>query len=86
VHPDVALSLSNLGAVYVAQGQYEEAAPLYRRALAIREHSREASGSDLDKVLEDYAGVLRKLRQDTAAGELEGRARAMRATQGSGPR
>jgi tetratricopeptide (TPR) repeat protein len=36
-HPDVATSLNNLAALYRAQGHYEEAAPLYQRALAIRE-------------------------------------------------
>ena len=36
-HPDVALTLHNLGFIYNAQGRYEEAEPLLRRALVIRE-------------------------------------------------
>jgi tetratricopeptide (TPR) repeat protein len=33
----VATSLNNLALLYYAQGKYEEALPLYKRALAIRE-------------------------------------------------
>jgi CHAT domain-containing protein len=36
-HPDVALSLNNLGYLYNEQGRYAEAEPLYQRSLAIRE-------------------------------------------------
>jgi len=37
VHPGVAMDLNNLGLLYTAQGKYAEAAPLYKRALAMRE-------------------------------------------------
>jgi len=36
-HPDVALSLANLGLLYDRQGRYADAEPLYQRSLAIRE-------------------------------------------------
>ncbi|MDQ2715766.1 MAG: tetratricopeptide repeat protein, partial [Chloroflexota bacterium] len=36
-HPYTALSLNNLGGLYVAQGNYQEALPLLQRALAIHE-------------------------------------------------
>ena len=36
-HPDVALTLHNLGFIYNAQGRYTEAKPLLQRALIIRE-------------------------------------------------
>ncbi len=36
-HPDVATSLNNLAALYATQGQYAQAEPLYKRALAIQE-------------------------------------------------
>jgi len=39
-HPDVASSLSNLAGLYKAQGDYEQAKPLYERALAIFEKVR----------------------------------------------
>src|SRR5437588_5894880 len=35
--PDTAQSLNNLAELYRAQGNYEQAEPLYQRALAIRE-------------------------------------------------
>lgn len=36
-HPSVASSLSDLAALYSSQGKYEQAQPLYKRALQIRE-------------------------------------------------
>ena len=36
-HPDVAVSLNNLGVLYQNQGRYDDAEPLYQRALEIRE-------------------------------------------------
>src|SRR4051812_16394692 len=42
-HPNVAIRLNNLAAMYRAQGRYGEGEPLYRRALAILE---KALGSD----------------------------------------
>ena len=36
-HPDVTLSLNNLALLHRDQGNYAEAAPLYRRSLAIWE-------------------------------------------------
>jgi len=35
LHPSIAVSLGNLGVVYRAQKKYEEALPLFERALAI---------------------------------------------------
>ena len=32
-HPEVAQTLNNLGVLYASQGRYDEAEPLYRRAL-----------------------------------------------------
>jgi tetratricopeptide (TPR) repeat protein len=36
-HPEVATSLNNLAVLYKRQGKYEDAEPLYKRALRIRE-------------------------------------------------
>ena len=36
-HPDVATSLNNLAVLYLDQGQYAQAEPLYQRSLAIWE-------------------------------------------------
>ena len=38
-HPDVAANLNNLAALYYAQGDYAQAEPLFKRALAIRERA-----------------------------------------------
>jgi Tfp pilus assembly protein PilF len=38
-HQWIAVSLENLAAVYLAQGAYGKAAPLIKRAQAIRSHS-----------------------------------------------
>jgi tetratricopeptide (TPR) repeat protein len=42
-HPNVAIRLNNLAALYQAQGKYAEAEPLYQRSLAIVE---KALGAD----------------------------------------
>src|SRR5262249_61287347 len=36
-HPEVALSLNNLAALYYSQGRYADAETLFKRSLAIRE-------------------------------------------------
>jgi len=38
-HPDVANSLNNLAALYLEQGRYADAKPLFKRSLAILEKS-----------------------------------------------
>ena len=38
-HPHVATSLDGLAGIFLAQGRYAEAEPLYKRALAIRERA-----------------------------------------------
>ena len=37
MHPDTAISLNNLALLYKEQGKYDDAEPLYKRALAVRE-------------------------------------------------
>ena len=37
MHPDTATSLNNLALLYDNQGKYDDAEPLYKRALAVRE-------------------------------------------------
>lgn len=50
-HPEVATSLNNLASIYREQGRYEEALPLFERALAIREKSEGPEGAGLAAVL-----------------------------------
>ncbi len=51
-NPDLATTLENLAVVYAAQEKFEEAEPLYRRALALREKTAIASLNNLAMVLE----------------------------------
>jgi tetratricopeptide (TPR) repeat protein len=78
--PDLAMSLNNLAALYVNQGKYAEAEPLYRRALAIREKALGLDHPDVAGTLEGYAALLRKTQRDAEAAQLEERARAIRAS------
>jgi tetratricopeptide (TPR) repeat protein len=54
-HPNIATSLNNLAELYRAQGQYEEAEPLYRRALAISEKALEPDHPDVATILNNLA-------------------------------
>jgi CHAT domain-containing protein/Tfp pilus assembly protein PilF len=59
-HPDVALSLNNLAALYEAQGKYSEAAPLYQRSLAIVEKALGKDHSDVATSLNNLALLYKK--------------------------
>jgi len=54
-------SLMNLAAVYYAQGQYTDAAPLYQRALVLQEQILGPDHPQLIPVLEANAALHRKL-------------------------
>src|SRR5947209_5879624 len=54
-------SLMNLAAVYYAQGQYTDAAPLYQRALVLQEQILGPDHPQFVEVLEANAAVHRKL-------------------------
>ena len=56
-HPDVALSLNNLAALYDSQGRYADAEPLYRRALAIDEKALGADHPGLATDLNNLAAL-----------------------------
>jgi hypothetical protein len=51
----------NLAAVYYAQGQYTDAAPLYHRALVLQEQILGPDHPELVPVLEANAAVQRKM-------------------------
>jgi tetratricopeptide (TPR) repeat protein len=55
------LSLMNLAAVYYAQGQYTDAAPLYQRALVLQEQILGPDHPQLISVLEANAALHRKM-------------------------
>ena len=58
--PRLASSLNNLAALYYTQGKYEEAEPLYQRALAIDEKALGPEYPDTASIRENYADLLRK--------------------------
>ncbi|MGD0009424.1 MAG: FxSxx-COOH system tetratricopeptide repeat protein [Terriglobia bacterium] len=78
-HPDLATSLNNLAGLYWEQGKYADTEPLVQRALAILEKALGLEHPDVATVLENYARLLREMKRGAAAGELEARARAIRA-------
>jgi tetratricopeptide (TPR) repeat protein len=56
-HPDTALSLNNLAALYHSQGKYTEAEPLFKQALAIREQRLGPQHPDTAQSLNNLAGL-----------------------------
>src|SRR5438445_648492 len=56
-HPDVAVSLNNLAALYRTQGQYAQAEPLYKRSLAIFEKALGPDHPDV-AVTQNYLALL----------------------------
>ena len=77
----MAESLNNLATLYHAQGQYTQAEPLYKNALAIEE---KALGPDHPAVvtsLENLTALYRATKRDEEAETLEQRAARIRAIQ-----
>ena len=54
-HPDVAQSLNNLALLYVNQGRYADAEPLYKRSLAINEKALGPDHPDVATSLNNLA-------------------------------
>lgn len=77
-HPSEANSLNSLAVLYRTQGKYEEADPLYQRALAILEKALGPEHPHLATCLENYAVLLKKMGRAAEAATLEARAQAIR--------
>ena len=73
------LGINDLAELYRAQGNYAEAAPLYRRSLAIWEKALGPEHPDVATSLENYAALLRKSGRSAEAGKMESRAKAISA-------
>ena len=58
-HPNTAVSLNNLAALYRAQGRYEDAEPLYDEALSIRRRVLGADHPDTASSLNNLAELYR---------------------------
>ncbi len=56
-HPDVTLSLNDLGLLYKVRGDYAKAEPLYLRSLAIREKVLDPSHPHVATSLNNLAGL-----------------------------
>ncbi len=80
-HPSVAVNLSNLAVLYVTQGQYALAEPLYKRALAMQEKALGPEHPSVATGLNNLAGLYRATARDTEAAILEQRAARIEAIQ-----
>ncbi len=77
----MALSLNFLADIYRAQGQYAQAEPLYKRALAIVEKALGPDHPSVAASLENLAALYRATKRDEEAETLEQRAARIRAIQ-----
>jgi tetratricopeptide (TPR) repeat protein len=77
-HPSTAATLQNLALLYRYLGRYQEAEPLFQRALAISEKALPPDHPDTGITLENYASLLRELNRPREAQTLEQRAKAIR--------
>ena len=77
--PRLATSLNNLAELYRAQGKYDQAEPLYKRSLAIREKALGPDHPDVATSLNNLAALYRKTGQVKTAEAMEKRAAGIRA-------
>ena len=75
--PEVATTLSNLAVLYVEEGKYEQAEPLTKQALAIRERAYGAVHRDVADSLKNLANIYNFRRQNAEAEVLYQRALAI---------
>ena len=64
-HPDTLSTINNLALLYVNQGKYEQAEPLYQRALASYELVLGTNHPTTIMVRNNYAILLEKMKQKT---------------------
>ena len=70
--------LENLGGLALMAGLYEEAEPLFARALAIKERRSGRESPDLIDTLQNFALVLAYLGREKEPEQLDARAAAIR--------
>src|SRR5262249_29185757 len=66
-HPDLALSLSNLGGLYVEMRRYREAEDYYRRSLTIWEQMTPVPVGKIERTLHDLSEAYLKDGEKTSA-------------------
>jgi len=76
--PRLATSLNNLGELYRVLGKYDQAEPLYKRALAINERPLGPDHPEMAGVLENYATLLAATNRQAEADKLQHRADVIR--------
>ncbi len=76
-HPRTALIYFQLAKYYASTGSHEEAESLYLKALSIYENAFGANHAIVASTLEQYAILLRKLKRDKEACEVDARIQAM---------
>jgi tetratricopeptide (TPR) repeat protein len=75
----VATDLNNLAVLYQAQGQYAQAEPLCKRALAMREKALGTDHPNVAQSLENLAALYKATNRAKEAEALKKRAEAIRA-------
>ena len=59
-HPDVAMTLNNLAVLFKEQGKFNQAEPLFRRALAIFESCLDPDHPKVVTCRENFADMVRE--------------------------
>ena len=77
-HPDVATSLNNLAFLYLSQGRYADAEPLFRQALEMRKHLLSEQHPDVATSLHNIAGFYERQKRYAEAELLSRQALEMR--------
>ncbi len=77
----MATSLNNLALLYHTQGQYAQAEPLFKRALAIAEKALGPDHPNVAMSLNNLAALYRATKRDKEAETLEQRATRIQAIQ-----
>ena len=80
--PQLLTAANKLARLYQDQGRHEQAAPLYERALSIRERALGPEHPDVATCLENYALLLQTVGHSEEAAPLAARAWAIRAKHG----
>ncbi|HEY4033613.1 MAG TPA: toll/interleukin-1 receptor domain-containing protein, partial [Ktedonobacteraceae bacterium] len=77
-HPEIATTLNNLALLYCDQSKYEQAEPLYQRALTITEEKLGAEHSSTATIVDNLANLYRSQGKYELAGPLYQRALTIR--------
>ena len=80
-HPDYAAGLSNLANLLNRSGRYDEAEPLYRRALLIYQKVLGPDNQERSETREEYVDLLRQMGRGVEADSLEAWADSVRTEQ-----